>query len=106
MTTERADAFDLPAEVTLEEAARLLGCHRTTAFRKFRRSLRWAMHRKRRVQVVQTKLVIRAIAEERNQGPALPEIDRISEKMAAIILIQERQAIWAAKVARKLGVAV
>lgn len=98
------DEPQLPAELTLEEAARAMGIHRSNVHRQFRASLRWATHRKRRVRVVPTELVIRAIANERNSGPVLPVIQRLSERISAILLVQERQALGLARVAKKLGV--
>lgn len=96
----------LPAELTLAEAAMVLGVNRSTAHRKFQHSLRWGMHSKRRVRVVPTRLVIQAIAAERNESPAIPEIEHQTQRINAVLEVQERQAIWAAKVARKLGIPV
>lgn len=39
-------------DLTLEEAATLMGVHRTTAFRRLRFHLKWAMHNGRRVRKV------------------------------------------------------
>ena len=96
----------LPAELTLTEAGLVLGVHRTNAYRRLRAAVRWGMHGGRRMRVVSTRAVLQVIATERNQGPALPEIDKLSERIAALLQVQERQALWAAKVARKLGIPV
>lgn len=96
----------LPAELTLAEAAMVLGISRSWASRKFQHALRWGTNRKRRVRVVSTRLVIQAIAAERNEGPAIPEIDRQKETIDAILVVQERQAVGLAKVAKILGVQV
>lgn len=100
MTTERR----IPSELTLAEAALFLGVHRSNAHRKFKPHLKWATHNKRRVRVVPTTVVIQAIAAERNEAPAIPAIERLSERIAGILAVQERQGFWAAKVARKVGV--
>ena len=103
MTT---DNRRIPEELTLAEVSRFMGIHRTSAHRKFRRHLKWGTHSKRRVRVVPTTVVIQEISRERNEAPAIPQIDRHSERIAALLLVQERQAIWIAKAARKLGIQV
>ncbi len=96
----------LPAELTLVEAAEILGRHRSNVYRRFKPRLRLGTHSKRKVWLVPMKAVLEVLAKEKNDGVALPEIDDIRFTVAALQKVMERYATWAAKVAHKLGMPV
>ncbi len=96
----------LPAEVTLAEAASILGRHRSNVYRKFKPRLRWGTHSKRRVLLVPMRAVLEAIAGEKSDGVALPEVDDLRQRIAALTKVMERYAEWAAKVAKRHGIPV
>lgn len=96
----------LPAELTLAEAAEILGRHRSNVYRKFRARLRRGTHKKRTVWLVPMKAVLEALSEEKSTELALPEIDDIRLRVAGLQKVLERYAEWSAKVARKTGIQV
>lgn len=100
------DPKRLPAELTLAEAAAILGRHRSNVYRKFKSRLRRGTHSKRRIWLVPMKAVLESLSAEKSDGIALPEIDDIRLHVAALQKIMERYAEWSAKAATKIGIPV
>ena len=102
----RADGARLPSEVTLAQGALMMGVVRSTAYRRLRPHLRWAMHSGRKVRVVAMRHVLGAVVREKESQLAIPEIEKFAGRLAAFQLIQERQAEWISKASKRLGIPV
>ncbi len=96
----------LPEELTITEAAAILGRDRSNIYRKFRKHLRKGSHNKRAVWLVPMRVILESLTDVKSDGFALPEIDDISMRVAALQKIMERYAEWAAKMAQKYGIPV
>ncbi len=52
------------------------------------------------------KAILEVLAKEKVDGLALPEIDDIAQRVAALQKVLERYAAWSAKASVKLGIPV
>ena len=83
-----------------------MGCHRTTVYRKLRGRLRRGVHNGRETLLVPMRAVLDVLTSAKSDGPALPEIDDIRQRIAGLQLVLERYAAWSAKVADRLDIPV
>ena len=64
------------------------------------------MHNRRKTLLVPMRAVLDLLTTGKSDGPALPEIDDIRQRIAGLQLVLERYAAWAAKVADRLDLPV